>query len=342
MRVLLFTLIACGGSPTPQPAAAAPQQAGPVVTWKGGSLTMEQIQGRVENKLNAMEQEYQLERYDLLTRSMNAAIDDALLEAEADRRGLPDVESLLREQIEQKVSPPDEATLRAFYTEVESQLRGAPFEVVQQMLANEWMQRDMGKRYEALLKELRDKAQVKGAVPYPDLKRIEVPIEPTDPVLGKADAPVTIVQFAEYQCYFCNKVQPTLEALLEDYDGKVRLVYKDFPLENHSRALPAAIAARCAGEQGKYWEMSNKLLADQQALDDADFVAHAETLGLDGEKFAACRSGGQMEPLVRAAFQLGQEVGVAATPTFYVNGLLVSGAQPYDQFKAIIDQELSN
>lgn len=342
MRVLLMTLIACGGSPTPQPAAAAPQQAGPVVTWKDGSLTMEQITHRVQGKLDAMEQEYQLERYDLLTRAMNAAIDDALLQAEADRRGLPDVDTLLREQIEKKVSPPDEATLLAFYEEVKPQLRGAPYEAVEQMLAGEWMQRDMGRRYELLLKELRTGADVKGSVPYPDLKRIDVPLEKTDPVLGKADAPVTIVQFAEYQCYFCAKVQPTLDALLEDYDGKVKLVYKDFPLENHTRALPAAVAARCAGEQGRYWEMSGKLLADQQALADEDFGAHAEAIGLNVEKFEACRAGGEMEPLVRASFELGQEVGVAATPTFYVNGLLVSGAQPYDQFKAIIEQELKN
>ena len=120
------------------------------------------------------------------------------------------------------------------------------------------------------------------------------------------------------------------------------MVYKDFPLENHQRALPAAVAARCAGEQGKYWEMSRKLLENQQALGDDDFQTYASNLSLDVNTFETCRNSGEMEPLVRAAFKQGQDAGVAATPTFYVNGLLVSGAQPYDQFKAIIDQELKN
>lgn len=346
MRFLALFLIACGGTPATRPPTAAAAEdsnkGATVVTWKDGSLTLGQIEERVSSKLNAMEQEYQLGRYELLNRSMNAAIDDALLKAEAKRRDLPDTETLLRETIEKQVQPPSEDVLKAFYEEVKPQLRGAPYEAVEQMLAGEWMQREMGARYEAMMTELRAAANIEGAVPYPDLKRVEVEVLPTDPVLGDAKAPVTIVQFAEYQCYYCNKVQPTLDSLLADYKGKVKLVYKDFPLENHQRALPAAVAARCAGEQGKYWEMSRVLLGNQQALTDEDFGTYASQLSLDVEKFETCRNSGEMEPLVRAGFTLGQEVGVAATPTFYVNGLLVSGAQPYDQFKAIIEQELKN
>ena len=208
MRFLALFLIACGGTPATRPPTAAaaddPSKNATVVTWNGGSLTLAQIEERVATKLDAAEQEYQLGRYDLLNRSMNAAIDDALLQAEAKRRDLPDVETLLRESIEKQVQPPTDEVLQAFYEEVKPQLRGAPYEAVQQMLVGEWMQREMGARYEALLKELRAGAEIKGSVPYPNLKRAAVELLPTDPVLGDAKAPVTIVQFAEYQCYYCN------------------------------------------------------------------------------------------------------------------------------------------
>ncbi|MCP5157696.1 MAG: DsbA family protein, partial [Ectothiorhodospiraceae bacterium] len=246
----------------------------------------------------------------------------------------------LAKEIEEKVEMPNDTDVAQFYEDVKGQLRGASLEEVRPMLAAELMQRAMADRYDVYVKELRKKKGVKASLPYPDLARVELDVTASDPVLGNRDAPVTIVQFAEYQCYYCNKVAPTLDALLEDYDGKVRLVFKDYPLENHTRAMPAAVAARCAGEQGKYWEMNRVLLANQQALKDSDFDAYASQIGLDGSKFTSCLASGRVEPLVRAAFAEGQRAGVQATPTFYVNGLLVSGAQPYDRFKAIIEQEL--
>jgi protein-disulfide isomerase len=353
MRTLaLLALVACGNPQNPtQPASAAlPEAVAPapsagsgevVARWKGGEITIGEVEVGVQGKLDAMEQEYLLNRFELLSQALDSAVDDKLLEAEAQARRLPDARALLSVEVEQKVSLPTDAEIEGFYAEVKGQLRGAPLDDVRSMLAGELIQRKMGERYQEFVAELRKTAGVTGSIPYPDLKRAELAVGPTDAVLGATDAPITIVQFAEYQCYYCAKVSPTLQALVEDYDGKVRVVFKDYPLDNHRRAMPSAVAARCAGEQQKYWPMNEKLLAEQSRLEDADFLRHADALKLDKKKFQACLEDGEMERRARANFAEGEKVGVQATPTFYVNGLLVSGAQPYDRFKAVIDQELA-
>ncbi|MEZ4316734.1 MAG: DsbA family protein [Myxococcota bacterium] len=342
MRFLIpLVLVACGSQSAPTTAVAdTPQEESVVASWKGGKVTMSELEAEIGNRLVTMEQEYLLERYELMSRALDGAVDDALLEAEAKDRKMDDVRALLSAEVEQKITMPTEGEIAEFYGEVAGQLRGASLDEVKPMLTAELMQRRMADRYDEYMKELRKAKGVKSKLPYPDLARVELAVTDTDPVLGKRDAPVTIVQFAEYQCYYCNKVSPTLEALLKDYDGKVRLVFKDYPLENHTRAMPAAVAARCAGEQGRYWEMNKVLLGNQQALSDSDFDAYAERIGLDRAAFTSCLQSGRSEPLVRAAFSEGQRAGVQATPTFFVNGLLVSGAQPYDRFKAVIEQEL--
>ncbi len=346
VAALVVGAAGCGSSSSPGDAHAgrkntdgdASEQV--VATWEGGQVTMADLEEDVGARLVTMEQEFQLQRYEMLSRALDGAVDDALLEAEAEARKLPDVRALLTKEIEEKITLPTDEEVEAFYAEVQPQLRGAKLEEVRSMLTAELMQRRMADRYDAFVKELRKKKGVDARLPYPDLARVEIEVVDTDPTKGADDAPITIVQYAEYQCYYCNKVAPTLDALLDDYDGKVRLVFKDFPLENHQRAMPAAVAARCAGDQGKYWEMNRILLANQQALRDSDFDQYAKQLDLDTEQFTKCLSSGEHEPHIREAFASGQQVGVQATPTFYVNGVLVSGAQPYDQFKDVIEREL--
>jgi protein-disulfide isomerase len=346
MRIaFLLALTACGGSPpspvTPAEASPSPGADEPVATWKGGSVTLGEVEAKVQAQLDSMEQEYQLQRYQVLTQALDGAVDEALIEAKAKEEGLADAAALLKREVEDQVVRPTDEELQMFYEEVKGQLRGAPFEVVREMLANELTQRSMAARYTQYVKDLRAEAGVKGQIPYPDLKKVELAVSDTDPVLGDPDAPVSIVQFAEYQCYFCNKVNPTLKALVDDYDGKVNVVFKDFPLGNHQRAMPAAVAARCAGDQDQYWAMNEILLANQSALEDADFKRYAQNLALDTEAFDACLTSGRHDAAIRAAFAQGEAVGVQATPTFYVNGVLVSGAQPYQVFQTVIDQELA-
>jgi protein-disulfide isomerase len=121
----------------------------------------------------------------------------------------------------------------------------------------------------------------------------------------------------------------------------VRVVFRHFPLGFHDRAEPAAIAADCANEQGKFWEYHDKLFANQQKLDDASLKQYATELALDTEKFNACVDSAKYKAEVQQDAKDGQAVGVTGTPAFFVNGRFLSGAQPFDAFKAIIDDELS-
>lgn len=168
-----------------------------------------------------------------------------------------------------------------------------------------------------------------------------------DTVKGDAKAPVTIVEFSDYQCPFCTRFYQTEKQIDEQYvkTGKVKFVYRDFPLSFHQNAQKAAEAAECAGEQGKYWEMHDKLFDNSQAdgtgLNTADLKKYAVDLSLDTTKFNTCLDTGAMAKEVQKDFNDGQAAGIQGTPGFFVNGVPISGAQPFSAFQQVIDAQLA-
>lgn len=165
-----------------------------------------------------------------------------------------------------------------------------------------------------------------------------------DSVRGDADAPVTIVEWSDFECPFCARFyEQTLPSLEEEYikTGKVKLVYRDFPLSFHTNAQKAAEAAECAGEQGKYWEMHDLLFERGVQGGVAGFKQYAKTLGLNTAKFDTCLDSGAMAGEIQRDMADGAAVGIQGTPGFIVNGKLVSGAQPFAVFKQVIDAELN-
>ncbi len=167
-----------------------------------------------------------------------------------------------------------------------------------------------------------------------------------DPVLGDDDAPVTIVEFSDYECPFCARFyQQTLQQIKSEYitTGKVKLVYRDFPLSFHPQAIPAAIAANCAGEQGKYYQYHDKIFTDGGAggKTSTDYEKWAQEVGLNLAKWKTCLSDPKQRQEVQKDFADGQRAGIQGTPGFFVNGQLVSGAQPFEVFQQIIDAELA-
>jgi protein-disulfide isomerase len=175
-----------------------------------------------------------------------------------------------------------------------------------------------------------------------DAPRATIAVESDDPALGAATAPVTIVEFSDFQCPFCQRVAPTLKKLRETYGDKVRIVWKDFPLTSiHPQAFKAAEAAQCAREQGKFWEYHDRLFANQQALQVEALKQYAAQLGLDAGKFDACVDSAKYAERVQAQMQVGTDLGVNSTPAVFVNGRLLSGAQPYETFAQVIDEELT-
>ncbi|MDO8511596.1 MAG: thioredoxin domain-containing protein [Nanoarchaeota archaeon] len=165
-----------------------------------------------------------------------------------------------------------------------------------------------------------------------------------DAVKGDKDAPVTIVEWSDFECPFCARFyEQTLPSIEEEYikTGKVKLVYRDFPLGFHANAQKAAEAAECAGEQDKYWEMHDLLFGQGVQGGVAGFKQYAKTLGLNAAKFDACLDSGAMAGEIQQDMADGAAVGIQGTPGFIVNGKLVSGAQPFAVFKQVIDAELN-
>src|SRR5450631_56171 len=160
------------------------------------------------------------------------------------------------------------------------------------------------------------------------------------PVKGPASAPITLVAWSDFQCPFCSRAVPTVRQVEDAYKGKVRIAFKQFPLPFHDKAHLAAEAALAANEQGKFWQMHDKLFANQQALDRPSLEKYAQELGLDMAKFKAALDSGKFKDKVDAEDKEGAAFGVTGTPTFFINGTRLVGAQPFESFKAAIDKEL--
>jgi protein-disulfide isomerase len=156
------------------------------------------------------------------------------------------------------------------------------------------------------------------------------------------DCAITIVEYSEFQCPFCVKVLPDVKRVLSEYKGKVRWVVRDFPLSFHDRARPAAIAAHCAGQQGKYWNMYGILFDNQRKLGDDDLKKYAGKIGLNKGKFDKCvANSGPVEEVIDKNFRTGASLGVSGTPAFFINGRRLSGALPFSEFERVIKDELA-
>jgi protein-disulfide isomerase len=186
------------------------------------------------------------------------------------------------------------------------------------------------------------KAPPPAAPGAPEAEKVVTDINLTGaPVKGPKNAPVTIVAWSDFQCPFCSRVVPTLKQIEDTYGNKVRVAFKHQPLPFHQNAKIAAMAAMAANEQGKFWEMHDKMFANQQSLDRGSLERYAQELGLDMGKFKAALDSNKFDAYVTADSNEGMRVGANGTPTFYINGRQVVGAQPFESFKRVIDEELA-
>lgn len=175
----------------------------------------------------------------------------------------------------------------------------------------------------------------------PDPERVYTVDIGAAPTRGLESAPVTIVEFSDFQCPFCARVTPTLEKVRTEYPERVRLVFKHNPLPFHAQAMDAHKASLAAGEQGMFWEMHDRLFADQQALDAVSLKRHAQALGLDLAAFESVMSSPEVAAKIDADKAQARELGARATPSFFINGRFLSGAQPYEVFRERIEAALA-
>ena len=276
--------------------------------------------------------------YELEKQAISENIGAMLLSQEAKARNIS-VTTLLEQEVNAKVSPVSEDDIRNFYEANKSRIRVELDKVHDQIRDYLREQRTTARKNE-YFKTLRSKAKVTTYLKPPAIQRAQI-LTNGAPAKGADKAPVTIVKFEDFECPFCKRVQPTLEAVLKQYNGKVRLVHKDLPLEAiHPQAQGAAEGARCAGEQGKFWEYHDTLYAKAPKLGAADLKAYSKEMGLDTAKFNQCLDGGKYKALVQKDLSEGAQLGLTGTPTFFINGREISGALPVESFAAIINEEL--
>lgn len=268
--------------------------------------------------------------------ALNQLIRRKLVEVEAKKRGLSK-EDLLKQEVDSKIAEPSDDEAKGYYLAVKNET-SLPFEQVMSQVKQLLKSAEVEQARQTFADSLRNKAEVSIALQRPV---IHVDYDPAR-VKGSADAPITIVEFADFQCPFCGKVQPVLKDVLAKYKGKVKLAYRDFPLSPiHEHAEMAAEASRCALAQGKYWEMHDAMFADQAKLGEAALVKTAVGLGMNQDSFKSCLASAKYKTEVQQDFEAGTQAGVNATPTFFINGELLSGVQSEAELSKIIDQQLS-
>jgi protein-disulfide isomerase len=176
-----------------------------------------------------------------------------------------------------------------------------------------------------------------------DVRRYDIPIDANDPSYGPEDAPVTIIEFSDFECPYCRRHALEVQSrLLQAYGDQIRLVYKDFPLSSiHANAIPAAEAAQCAQEQGQFWGFHDLLFGMQLGLSPEAYQQYASSLGLDMDEFDQCVSERRYADDVQGDYNFAASLGVRSTPTFFINGIAIVGAQPFEVFAQVIDAELS-
>jgi protein-disulfide isomerase len=316
-----------------QAAVAAEDPNTVVATVDGQAITL----GELDKELGLRE-----EIFSIRQQGLQRLVLDRLLEAEAQKRGLTK-EKLLEVEVQAKLEAmrPSDEELKAAFEQMKPMMGpNAKFEDVKPMLEQQMLRRQQQQVMGEFVDMLRATKKVEIKLEKPEPEPVEVAA--TGPAKGGGEkAPVTIVEFSDFQCPFCSRVNATIDQVMKTYGDKVRLVFRDYPLPFHQQAPKAAEAAQCAHEQGKFWEMHDKLFANQTALQVADLKKYAGELGLDQAKFDGCLDSGKMEAVVKKNFEEGGTAGVEGTPAFFINGRLVSGAQPFEEFKRMIDKELT-
>lgn len=344
--VLAVVVAALGGSAcadaqtaqAPAPAAGTGDQDQVVATVGDRKFTLKDVEARWQEEDPAERARVSQLLYQHRRQSIDMLVGDYLIEGAAKKAGLSK-EKYLEAELAKRRGPITDADIQKVFDENRDRVGLSTVADLKDSITKFIAGNRDAQNLAIMVSEL--KAAGPAVSIALDPPRYEVAIADHDPSRGPANAPVTIIEFSEYQCPFCARVTPTLKALEQKYAGKVRLVFKDFPLQNHLQAPKAAEAAHCAGDQGKYWELHDRLFANQQLLQVPELKKHAAAVGLDQAAFDQCLDSGKHAANVQADLDLGSQMGVGSTPTLYINGRLVTGAQPLALFESIIDEELA-
>lgn len=278
------------------------------------------------------------QRHALLEAAVDRLVADRLLALDAERRGLHLASIEAEIEAAAEAGAVSDADIDRWYRQNQARIRAPKEQVagqIREFLQNEARARARAAKVESL-------EQAYGVERLLEPLRFDLALE-DDAAYGPADAAVTLVEYGDFECPPCGRLHPQLQKLKAEYGDRVRFVFEHFPLESiHPNARAASRAAHCAGEQDAFWGMHDALFENQGSLDEATYLAHAETLGLDGDVFASCLAGDEADAVVDRDLADGRSVGVGGTPTIFVNGRPVQlGGDPYEALKAELERELA-
>jgi protein-disulfide isomerase len=334
-----LALAGCKSRSTTQQSPLAMSPGEQVAVLDGQPVTYGDVEKEQGGKLTQAEVKALTDLYDARRGAVDQYVTKRLLEAEAKAKG-ETLEHWYEKDVLAAVPAPSEDEMKKFYEQNKGQMGGQSYDQIKGRIASYLKQQKGREQLTKTIEDLKAKHGVQINVPQPNLPRVEVAA--TGPSRGPEKAPVTIVEFSDFQCPYCGREYPVVERLMKEYDGKVRLVFRHFPLDFHPYAQKAAEAGACAADQGtdKFWKLHDKMFGNQQKLAVADLKGYAKEIGMDSARFDKCLDGGEKRAVVESDEKAGQEAGVSGTPAFFVNGIFINGAVPYEQFKETLDREL--
>jgi protein-disulfide isomerase len=289
------------------------------------SITLREIEQTVALPLYQADQH----RSQLLREALQQLIDEELLETEASRKGV---------SVSQLVADASQSEAIARLADLPAPVKQLNAGKARDHVGLEAPRdpREQARLRQALLVALRRQVDIHINLPEPDPPILSVGVD-DDPSMGPANAPVTIVEFSDFQCPYCKLSVSTIKEILAKFPGKVKVVYRDYPGPNHPHAQQAAEAAQCAGDQGKFWEYHDSLFAHQAQGAGWNYTELAKEIGLNQDAFATCLDTGRYREEVAKDLRDGFKLGVTSTPTFFINGRPLVGAKSFVEFQAVID-----
>ncbi|HKA34982.1 MAG TPA: thioredoxin domain-containing protein [Candidatus Binatia bacterium] len=297
-------------------------------------ISLEEIQQSLKSELMDLERE----RFRLIDEKLAEVIADKLLASEAKRRGIT-VAELIKQEVDAKAAPVSDDEVERFIAANRARMGSGDSPEVKLKVWGYLREQKIAQRKSEYVRALRAQSGVKVFLADPTAIKVDAG---KGFARGAEKAPVKIVEFSDFQCPFCKAATTTMHQLLDQYAGKIRWVFRDFPIASiHPLAPKAHEAARCAAEQEKFWQYHDLLFDRAPLLSPAELKQYARELKLDAEAFDRCFDSGKYQPVVAADVAEGQRLGVSGTPAFFINGRLLVGAQPATVFQQMIDSELA-
>lgn len=303
-----------------------------VASVDGVTITWEEMDKAAGARLIPIRQD----EYEARRAAIEQIIYDKLLARQAEHRGVTK-EALLKDEVDAKTQPVSSVEVNAAYEQNRDRFGARPKADVLRDIVKAMTGQRRSQRENAFRQELLDQAKITVSLEAP---RVPVEVPASAPTVGNAAAKVTLIEFSDYQCPYCHRAQDAVDQILKQYGDRVRFVHRELPIPGHPRAFPAAVAARCANDQGRFWDYHRNLMTVPGDFSDEDFQKRAAGLSLDGKKLGECLASGRFDAVVDESLQAARSIGVNSTPTFLVNGRMLTGAVPVEQLRRIVDEEL--